>query len=163
MTPSFEPADGNEPRWQHCYDLVAELQPGDDITYQQVMEALDCDRQVAIASMLQAKKHLEQDGQRTVRNVRRFGWIVCDAKANLTEADGRIKKTSRALERAARIVLATPRDELSRIDQSRLDFQQRSILGGLGIQQRKSKSCSELLRESKKTAELPFRRSEEAS
>lgn len=162
-TPSFQPADGQKARWRHCYDLVAAAEPGDDVTYQQVMELLDCDRQIAMASMLEAKKHLEQDGQRTVRNVRRFGWIVCDAKANLDEADGRIRKTSRALERAARLVLATPRAELSRIDQSRLDFQQRSIIGGIGIQQRKSKSCSELLRESKKPAELPFRQSKEAS
>lgn len=144
----FTAADGKKARWRYCYELVATRKPGDEITRMEVMEAAGCDEQQAIAAMREAKKHLEFDRQRTVRLVSKFGWIVLDAAGNLSETDRRSRKAARAVTRAARILAATPREELSQIDRARSDYLERQLLSARGIYERTSASFAELQRSS---------------
>jgi hypothetical protein len=164
MTAPFQPADGQRARWRYLYDLVSERHPGDEITVDEVMEMLDVDAATARAVMLEAKKHLEEDRKHTVRTVDRFGWIVIDARGNLDEIEKRRKKAYRATDRTARLIVATPRDELSQIERSRLDFETRNVLAARGLFSRKTKSFAELEQESKKrgTPKLPFRQKNSA-
>lgn len=160
----FEPADGERARWRYCYDLVESAQPGDEITYMMVAELLDCDREQALAAMREAKRHLEHDRKRTVRNVPKYGWIVLDAAGNLREADSRIKRARNATTRAADVVLATPRDELSQIERARMDFQAQQLQSARGLYERKSRSFSELEKASKtrQQSQLPLGKSDSA-
>lgn len=164
MSAPFEPADGQRARWRYCYDLVVERSPGDDITVQEVCELLDIDALTARAVMLEAKRHLEVDKQQTVRTVERFGWIVLDARGNLDEIEKRRKKSYRAVDRTARLIVATPRDELTQIDRARLDFETRNVVAAKGLFSRKTKSFAELEREAQKkpAPEIPFRKEEGA-
>lgn len=160
MSAPFQPADGKQARWRYLYDLVVERKPGDDVTVDEVCELLEIDAHTARAVMLEAKKHLEEDRQQTVRTVERYGWIVIDARGNLDEIEKRRKKSGRAANRAARLIVATPREQLSQIERSRLDFETRNVLGAQGLFSRKTKSLAELEKESKQrqTPELPLRK-----
>jgi hypothetical protein len=155
----FQPADGKQARWRYLYDMVVERKPGDAVTVDEVCELFDIDSHTARAVMLQAKKHLEEDRQQTVRTVERYGWIVIDARGNLDEIEKRRKKSYRAVDRTARLIVATPRADLNQIDRARLDFETRNVVGARGLFSRKTKSFVELEHEAKKksTPELPFR------
>ncbi|WP_027930744.1 hypothetical protein [Amycolatopsis thermoflava] len=161
MTKPFQPANGDRARWRYAYDLVVERNPGDDITVDELKELLDIDTDTAWAVMREAKKHLEEDRQQTVRTVSRFGWIVIDARGNLDEIERRRRKAYRATDRAARLIVATPRDQLSQIERSRLDFETKNILAARGLYSRKTRSLSELEKESKRqqNPQLPFKKS----
>lgn len=164
MPEPFQPADGKRPRWSYAYDLVMERAAGDEVTVEQVMEACDCDYDAAWSVMRDAKKHLEDDGRRTVRTVKRFGWIVLDARGNLDEIEKRRKKAGNQILGGTRLVLATPRDELSQIERSRLDFETRNLVASSSLLSRKPKSFKDLEKESRKrsTPELPFRQKDSA-
>ncbi|OZM74016.1 hypothetical protein CFN78_06935 [Amycolatopsis antarctica] len=148
MTALFQPADGDRARWRHVYELVLSRTPGDDITVQEVCDLLNIPAHTAWAVMLDAKKHLEQDRQQTVKSVSKFGWIVIDAKGNLDEIERRRHKAHRATSRAARLITATDRGALSPIDRNRLDFETRNVLAARSLYDRKSRSFAELQRES---------------
>jgi hypothetical protein len=165
MIAAFQPADGDRARWRYLYDLVVERKPGDDITVDEVVELLEVDPHTARAVMREAKKHLEEDRMQTVRTVERYGWIVIDARGNLDEIEKRRKKAYRATDRTARLIVATPRDDLSQIERSRLDFETRNVLAARGLFSRKTRSFSELERESKQreTPELPFRKTKDSA
>lgn len=165
MSAPFEPADGCQARWRYCYDLVVSRKPGDEITYMEIAELLDCSVGQAVAAMREAKRHLEVDKQRTVRTVKKFGWIVLDAKGNLNETDDRIRRTRRAATRAVRVLNATRREELSQIERARMDFQSRQLLSARGLYERKSPSFAELERASKgrPSNELPLGRGTETA
>lgn len=117
----FAPANGLKARWRYCYELVVGREPGDAITYEEVEELLDCERPVAQAAMLDAKRHLEDDGQRTVRVVRRYGWIVMRSSEHLSEAERRRARSRRALRKAGSVLGATRREELSPLERQALD------------------------------------------
>lgn len=160
----FQPADGERARWRHAYALVAGKKPGEDVTLLELAEVLDLDatedRSVLRAVMSEAKKHLERDGLHTVRTVKRFGWVVIDASGNLDEIEKRRKKATRATGRAARLIVATDRGQLSPIERQRLDFETRNVLSAKSLFERKTKDFAELERQSTKrqTPELPFRK-----
>lgn len=162
MTTPFQPADGQRARWRYLYDLVLSRKPGDDITIDEVIEMIDVDGITARAVMLEAKRHLEEDRLQTVRTVERYGWIIIDARGNLDEIEKRRKKSARAANRAARLIVATPRDKLSQIDRARLDFETRNVVGAQALFSRKTKSFAELEKESKQraTPQLPLGRGE---
>jgi len=162
VTTPFQPADGERARWCYCYDLVLSRKPGDGITYAEVMELLDVDHMTALAVMREAKRHLEIDRQQTVRTVPKFGWVILDARGNLSEMEARRKKRNRAAEGHARLVVATPRDDLTQIDKARLDFEKKNALAALGLAGRKTKSFTELERESQRSErpELPLGKGE---
>lgn len=162
---AFEPANGERARWRYAYDLVTDRKPGDEITREELMELLDIDSDTALAVMREAKKHLEEDRQQTVRTVERFGWVIIDARGNLDEIEKRRKKAYRATDRTARLIVATPRDDLSQIERSRLDFETRNVLAARGLFSRKTKSFSELEKESKRQdkPELPFRQRKDSA
>lgn len=163
MTTPFEPADGIKGRARQLAELVESRQPGDEVTYAEAMELLDCELTQVQAAMNGARKILEDGKARSVRTVERFGWIVMDARANLDEVDRRRKRASRATTRAVRLLNATPRDELSQIERQRADFQSRQLVGARSLYDRTSKPFAELQKESKKAPELPFRKSDQAS
>lgn len=126
----FEPADGLVPRWKKLYDLVTGRSVGQEVTYGEAIDVLDLGRKtdrtlkIAQAAMLEAQKHLESDGRRTVTTVARFGWIVVDAQRELIQVERRLVKTRRAAGRAVRggKALSLRRDELSQFERQRLDF-----------------------------------------
>lgn len=152
MTAAFQPADGERARWRYAYDLVVSKKPGEDVTLLELAELLEldanADAQVLRGVMLQAKKHLEEAKQQTVRTVPKFGWVVLDARGNLPEIEGRRKKAYRATTRTARLIVATDRTGLSPIERQRLDFETRNVLGASSLFGRKTKSFVELERES---------------
>lgn len=162
MTAVFGPADGQRARWRYCYDLVLKRTPGDEITYREVMELLDVEQRVAVAAMREAQKHLEENRKFLLRNVRRYGWIVLDAPGNLDQIEHARRKAARATTRAARKIVATPRDQLSKIEQSRLDFETRHVLAARDLYARRSRSFSELesAERGRQRVELPSRRDE---
>lgn len=162
MTVAFEPADGRRARWRYCYDLVLTKEPGDEITYLEVMELLECDQLTALAAMRDAQRNLEMDRKHLLNNVPRFGWIVLNASGNLGQIEKARKKAYRATDRAARKIVATPREQLSQIERSRLDFETRHILGARDLYSRKSKTLAELEQESKRNEkpQLPFGKNE---
>lgn len=164
MTAPFQPADGEKGRARRLAELVAGLKPGDDITYTQAMELLDCDLPQVRQAMNDARKILEEGKARSVQTIDKYGWIVLDARGNLDEVDRRKKRASRAVTRSIRLLNATPREELSQIERARMDFQGRQLLGARGLYDRKSKSFTELERDAKRKEqnELPFRRPESA-
>lgn len=167
MSAPFQPADGQRARWRYCYDLVMERKPGEDVTVDEVCELLDVDSVAAWAAMREAKKHLEEDKQQTVRTQNRFGWVIIDARASLAEIEKRRKKAARAVTGNARLIVSvqSKRHELSQIERSRLDFETRNTLGSQSLFSRKPKSFAELEREAKKksTPELPFRTESEGA
>jgi ATP-dependent exoDNAse (exonuclease V) alpha subunit len=168
VTAAFRPADGDRARWRYAYDLVAGKQPGEDVTLLELAELLDLDvdqdRALLRAVMSEAKKHLERDHLHTVRTVDKFGWVVIDARGNLDEIEKRRKKATRATGRAARLIVATDREQLSPIERQRLDFETRSVLSAKSLFERKTKDFTELERQSAKrqTPELPFRKPKSA-
>lgn len=122
----FAPADGIKARWRYCYDLVVGKQPRDEITYEEVMELLECDRQTAQAAMLAARKHLEEDGQYSVETKPKFGWIVMTPAQHIDAAERGEKKMWRAQQRASRPlhVAEAHRDKLSPFERQALDRSQ---------------------------------------
>lgn len=129
--------------------MVTARNPGDDITIQEVCERFDIDPQTARGVMLEAKKHLEDDKQQTVRTVERFGWVVLTAQGNLNEIEKRRHRAYRATNRTARLINATDRAALSPIDRSRLDFETRNVLAARSLYSRKTRSFTELEQASK--------------
>jgi len=123
MTTPFTPADGVMPRWQKLYNLVTDRKVGDGVTYGEARDLLGCNLPLTQAAMRDAQKRLEQDGERTVGTVARFGWIVLDAQRELGQVDRRLTKTRRAAGRVVRgtRALNTRREDLSQQDRHRLD------------------------------------------
>lgn len=147
----FEPADGVTPRWRKLFDLVTSRNVGDEVTYREATDLLNLprnDRGVKIAqdAMRDAMRHLEIQGERTVGNVKRFGWIVLDAQRELQQVDRRLVKTRRAAGRTLRgsKALDTRRGELSQFERERLDRISRSALMATQITGRRGMSISEL-------------------
>jgi hypothetical protein len=164
MSIPFQPANGERARWRYAYDMVVERKPGEDVTLQELTELFDIDDQAARAVMLEAKKHLEEDRQQTVKTVEKFGWVVIDARGNLGEIEKRRVKAYRATNRTARLIVATDRDELSPIERNRLDFETRNVLAARSLFGRKPRSFSELEKESRQrnVTELPMRQQDTA-
>lgn len=160
MSIPFTPADGEKPRWSYCYDLVISREPGDAITYEEVMELLGCTREQALQAMWEAQRHLERDKRRTVGNRRKFGWIVLDGRGMLTEVKRRTVKAARQVTRAVRVHNATPRAELSQMERAELDFHGRNLLASQALYNRRPPEMMELMRasEERKRSELPMRR-----
>lgn len=163
MVSPFEPKDGVQPRWRYAYDLVIARKPGDGITLMELAELLDldhfseADRQVMRGVMLEAKAHLEKEGQQTVETVVKYGWKVLDPTGNLDQIEQRRLKAARQVDRTARLINATPRSELAPIDQQRYDAEQRSALAAGSLFTRKRSSFAEMVRRSKPRKELPGR------
>lgn len=121
MSKPFQPADGQTPRWRHCYDLVTGRQVGDQVTLLEVTELLDCSPEAAWAAMRQARIHLEGDGCRTVRTVPRFGWVVMAAAEHLRAAEHHTAKARRQVVTAHRKVRSARREELSQFEREAAD------------------------------------------
>lgn len=154
----FEPADGVKGRAHQLADLVESRQPGGEVTYAEAMDLLGCDLSAAQQAMNDARRILEDGGQRSVRTQERFGWVVMDAQANLDEIERRRRRASRATTKAIRLVNATPREELPQMERQRLDFLARSLQGARSLYGRVSKPFAQLQQDSKKVPELPFRK-----
>ena len=165
---AFQPADGERARWRYAYDLVAGKQPREDVTLLELAELLDVDpnqdRELLWAVMAEAKKHLERDRLHTVKTIKRFGWVVIDARGNLDEIERRRKKATRATGRAARLIVATDREQLSPNERQRLDFETRNVLGAKTLFERKATDFAELERRSaqRQNPTLPFRKPKSA-
>jgi hypothetical protein len=164
----FTAADGKKARWRYAYDLVAARKPGDDVTLQELAELLELDWEQdshALRSvMLDAKKRLEEDRKHTVKPVPKYGWKVITAQENLTEIEKRRRKASRATGRAARLIVATDREQLSPIERNQLDFNTRMVVAASSLHGRKPKSITELEKESKlrNVTQLPLRQQDTA-
>lgn len=119
----FAPADGEKARWRYCYDLVVTREPNEQIIVQEICELLQCDEKAAWAAMRDAKAHLESDGQRSVRTVPRFGWIVMRPGEHITAAEQYERKSRRGLGRGIRVLVAVAgrRDELSQFEREAVD------------------------------------------
>lgn len=144
----FEPI-GSQPRWKILYDLVAGRPIGTEITYGEARDALGgVDRQTAISAMYTAKRHLENDGERSVRNVMRFGWIVMKPDEEIAEAETRRKRAHRRVRAGIRIVRSvnTRRGELTQFDRQRLDYEDRSLSMLADIMSRKTASLADLVK-----------------
>lgn len=127
---SFEPADGVQARWRHCYELAVraiERGPREQITIQEVQELLGCDERTAWQSMWEARKHLEKDGYRPLIEKPRFGWIVASASDALRVADKRRRKAGRQIQRGVHVLRHTPRDELSQFERQAADRELSSL------------------------------------
>lgn len=131
MTEPFAPSNGVQPQWRYAYDLVAGLAPGDEVTYLALAEALDWEFEIKDDAMRRklcgvmrlATIHLEKDGQRTVKTVAMFGWVVQNAKGNIVLVDQRTRKVRRGVNRTVTLIQATDVTELDQRDRQRLDFQ----------------------------------------
>lgn len=123
MSQPFTPADGVQPRWRYCYDLVTDRDVNDQVTTQEIMELCDCDETAAWAAMRQAKAHLEADGQRSIRTVPRFGWIIMRPGEHITQAEHYERKSRRGLHRGIRVLGAihSRREELSQFEREAAD------------------------------------------
>lgn len=121
----FEPADGVQARWRHCYDLavraINERGARGQITIREVTELLECDEPTAWAAMWEARKHLEQDGYRPLVEKPRFGWVIASASDALRVADKRRKKAGRQVKRGISVLRHTPRQELSQFERESAD------------------------------------------
>lgn len=125
----FEPLDGVTPRWKKLFDLVMNREVGDEVTYREAAEVLGFDRltdrslKITQESMRDAQRHLENQGERTVGTIVRFGWVILDAQRELQQVDRRLIKTRRAASRTLRgaRALGTRREELSQFERERLD------------------------------------------
>lgn len=142
----FTPADGHTPRWRKLYDLITTRQPGDEITYREARDLLDCDLHTAQSAMRDAIRRLERDGQLTVKTVERFGWVVLNPAGELDQVDRRLTKTRRAAGRAARGAGAVEgrRDQLSQFERERLDRMKRAALAVGELTSRRRSSLAEL-------------------
>lgn len=122
----FAPADGIKARWYYCYELVDNRKSGEQITYEEVEELLDCDRQTAQAAMLTAHGHLCEDGKLGVRTVAKFGWVRMTPAEHIKAAAKGEKKMWRAQVRASRPlnVAERHREELAPFDRQALDRSQ---------------------------------------
>lgn len=126
----FAPADGLTPRWKKLYDLVLTRDVGDEVTYGEALELLGFKRKTPTTlaltqqAMRDAQRHLENDGERTVGTVAKFGWIVLSAPREVDQIERRMVKTRRAAGRVSRGVRAANnrRDELSPFERQRLDL-----------------------------------------
>ena len=132
----FEPIDGVTPRWKKLFDLVTERKIGEEVTYREATDLLDLGPQtrrtlkIVQEAMREAQRHLENQGERTVGTVARFGWIILDAQRELRQVERRLVKTRRAAGRVIRggKALGTRREELSQFERQRLDFVNHSAL-----------------------------------
>src|SRR5688500_10644881 len=163
--PAFAPANGIQARWRYAYDLVTPKQPGDEVTLAELAEALgwnydhadDWQRQQLFSVMSDARRHLEADGQRTVRTVEKFGWIVLDARGALNEVERRRDKAARAVDNAISGLGSAPREELAGQDRSRRDFLEGNLLHAGSLYRRRSPRFMDLERASKARKEIEGR------
>ena len=123
MNEPFKPVDGVTPRWQKLYDLVMTRKVGEEVTYGEAQDLLQCNRALAQNVMRETQRRLELNGERTIGTVTNFGWIVLDASRELRMVDRRLTKTRRAAGRVVRgtTALNTRREELGQFDRERLD------------------------------------------
>lgn len=121
----FEPKDGEVSRREHCVELIRSREPREAITYQEVMELLDCDRAAAQAAMDEARRTIEADGERSVYTVTNFGWIRCSAFDMLTQGQRRARKAQRAARRTVRglRVASAHRSELEPMHRAMVDYE----------------------------------------
>lgn len=141
----FEPI-GDQARWKMLYDLVQAKAVGDEITYKEAEQILDCDREAVLGAMYYARRRLEADGQRSVRTVARFGWIVMTAAQEIDEAEKRRRKAGNRVRDGLRITSSVNgrRDELSPFERERLDREQRSLTMLKELMSRKRRSLGEM-------------------
>lgn len=119
----FEPADGESARWQKLYDLVLTKNVDDQITYTEAEELLGIGQQGVLGAMWLARRHLEANGQLSVRTVRNYGWIVMAAAEHIGESDRHLKKAHNQAKTALRKVTAIDgrREELSQFEREAAD------------------------------------------
>lgn len=158
----FEPLDGVEARWRKLYDLVLTKQAGEEITYREVEELLDCDRAAALGAMDYARERLIQDGHIAVRTVDRFGWVRMTAAEQITFAKERRLKAARQIERGIKTLVTVQqhREELSPFDRERLDREQASQVRHVDLLRRSKRT---LARIAQIAAGKPEKRGEVAS
>lgn len=141
----FEPIL-DEARWRLLYNLVLTKNVGDEITYREAEDLCQCDREAVLGAMYYARRRLEEDGERSVRTVARFGWIVMSASQEIDEAERRRKKAGKRVKDGLRITAAVNgrRDELSPFERERLDRETRSLTMLRDLMGRKRKSLGEM-------------------
>jgi hypothetical protein len=142
----FEPADGIQPRWRYCYDLVLAKQPNEEIVYREVEELLDCGHEGALDAMRTAQRHLESDGCQSVRNVPRFGWVVMRAGEHIAASDHHLRKARNASGRALRKITAIDdrRGELSQFEREAADRAKLRATALLALSGRRQRTLTEL-------------------
>jgi len=120
---------GDEARWKTLYGLILKRAIGEEITYREVEELLLVDRDGALAAMRQARVHLESDGERSVRTVTNFGWIVMSPRQEVDEIENRRRRAGNRVKDGLRIAasVGNRRDELSPFEREELDRTQRSM------------------------------------
>lgn len=142
MTSDFTPADGAKPRWQHCYDTVITKEINEEITYLEIMELCECDRQAAQQAMSQALPKLEANAGRSVKTIANYGWIVMRAAEHLDVAEKHQHKSRRALKRSTSKItaLAQRREELTQFQREaadRIAAQNYALIGLMGRRRRR--------------------------
>lgn len=99
----FKPV-GEVARWRTLYELLRPLAPDDQITYEEMAEALDLDlakdKTVIQLAMRRAAKELEEVDNRAVDSVRNVGYRVVRAPEHLTLAERHQRKARGALVRS---------------------------------------------------------------
>lgn len=162
----FRPANGMRARWKYAYDLVVSREPGDSITLLELAEALDWDdfdvnddrqRATLFQIMWEAIRHLEDDGQRTVKTIDKFGWVVLTSAQTLALAEGRRNKAARAVDRTVRVLTSIQEDELDRQQRSSLDFLASNLLRAGALYRRRTARFLDLERQSKARKEVEGR------
>lgn len=142
----FEPADGVSARWRKLYAFVQTKSVGDEITYSEAEELLDCDRMVVLGAMRETRIQLEADGERSLRTVANFGWIVMNAAQEIDEIEKRKRRAGNRVKDGIRIgkSVNNRRDELSPFERERLDREQRALQMLSDLMSRRRKPLGEM-------------------
>lgn len=142
----FEPADGETARWRKVYELVLTKEVNDEITYREVEDLIEANRHAAYAAMRDAKRHLEQEGQQSVRTVPSFGWVVMRAAEHIDESDRHLRKSNTQAKIALRTISAidSRRGELSQEQRQAADRNKLRALAVENMTGRRRRSLDEL-------------------
>jgi hypothetical protein len=140
MRPTKNPDGVSEAR--RLYDFLCELPHGTTVTYDDLDKVLGRDCRKQRSPILRAAAMLEKDAKRTLVCERGVGYRIAHPSEHADLAVGRVRKSRRVLNGAARVAAAADRRQLTDAENARLD-QMTVLLGGM---QKKQKDFAAELR-----------------
>jgi hypothetical protein len=124
---AFTPADGETARWRRADEFIEKKkQPGDLITFKDIMDLLDIDKAAACAVIHQLRAQREKAGKPTLITMRGAGWLLARPEDELEEDTRRYEHLLSTAESRVRLLgsIQSRRGQLSDEERRTLDFKQ---------------------------------------
>ena len=123
---AFTPADGETARWRRADEFIEKKQPGDLVSFKDIMDLLDIDKPAAVNVIHQVRAQREKAGKPTLISMRGAGWILARPDQELDEDTRRHEHLLNTAESRVRLLgsIQSRRSELTDEERRSLDFRQ---------------------------------------